>query len=456
MQFQGSFQEPLLNDSNFSTPLPLYRNTASDASVSDVDAAPADPVTLEQRRRRRQWNLSRFSAHGALVFPSLVLIIFGLLFLHGIICIIPFFVNSESVFNHNYNGTCSIHLEVHVAEVLVGLFGPFVSLFCCVTFSAPSRKAQMGLSFFGDALLDQMLSGDAIEEHYDISGMNKPGTIVFVGGLGCPRVVNRLHTDVLSRNHRCISVDLPGHGSLAAVPYSLARAVRVLYRVVEREAAGEPVILVGYGGGSYVAMRTAALHPDIFCGLIVAGRLHDYEHMGNCSKCCYLNHGCYELFNMRWVADVQNWRWHTRVDRHKDVPENVKNALAEESFQFSVAPDFVRELWRRSIIRPLAKFSGPILAVSANLSSLAAFKRRVPKAQTRKLRRIHPDIMPLGNIKKFNAIIEQFTRSLPGHFGGMRVGGSSSSTTEFQFPSSSGGISMKGISNFSYKDNSNK
>ena len=35
---------------------------------------------------------------------------------------------------------------------------------------APSRKTLMGLSFFGDALLDQMLSGDAIEEHFDVQG----------------------------------------------------------------------------------------------------------------------------------------------------------------------------------------------------------------------------------------------------------------------------------------------
>ena len=66
-----------------------------------------------------------------------------------------------------------------------------------------------------------------------------------------PRAVSRLHADVLCREYRCISVDLPGHGSLAAVPYSLAHdgftkvdvaaLANILRRVVAETASGEKI-----------------------------------------------------------------------------------------------------------------------------------------------------------------------------------------------------------------------
>jgi pimeloyl-ACP methyl ester carboxylesterase len=74
----------------------------------------------------------------------------------------------------------------------------------------------------------------------------------------------------LSPDFRCFTPDLPGHGSAADVPFTLASATDRIAELIEQDAGGRAV-LVGLSLGGYVAMEVAARRPDLVGGLVLAG-----------------------------------------------------------------------------------------------------------------------------------------------------------------------------------------
>jgi pimeloyl-ACP methyl ester carboxylesterase len=74
----------------------------------------------------------------------------------------------------------------------------------------------------------------------------------------------------LGDEFRAVAVDLPGHGALADTPFTLVGAVDVVAAAIRDHGHGDAV-LVGLSLGGYVAMATAAQHPELVRGLVVAG-----------------------------------------------------------------------------------------------------------------------------------------------------------------------------------------
>lgn len=71
-------------------------------------------------------------------------------------------------------------------------------------------------------------------------------------------------TPALDEDWRVLALDLPGHGEspVASDALTLEPLVDAVARVVEKEAAGEPVVLVGNSLGGLVAMRYTLSHPE--------------------------------------------------------------------------------------------------------------------------------------------------------------------------------------------------
>lgn len=84
------------------------------------------------------------------------------------------------------------------------------------------------------------------------------------------RSVWRPQIDALADRYRCISVDLPGHGTQRGQAFDLDEAAAGLVRAVD-EAAGGRAVLVGLSLGGYVAMTVAGRHPEKVRGLVIAG-----------------------------------------------------------------------------------------------------------------------------------------------------------------------------------------
>lgn len=93
--------------------------------------------------------------------------------------------------------------------------------------------------------------------------------IVFVHGALMSHSVWRPQLDALSDRHRCLTVDLPGHGVLVGERFTLQGGVDTVIRAID--AVGGRAVVVGLSLGGYVAMAAAGAHPERVRGLVIAG-----------------------------------------------------------------------------------------------------------------------------------------------------------------------------------------
>ena len=105
---------------------------------------------------------------------------------------------------------------------------------------------------------------------YDLTGPPGAPSIVLIHGTRLSRAVWAPQVSRLAGEFRVIVPDLPGHGALADVPFTLGGAADRLAEVID-EAAGGRAIVVGHSLGGYVAMELAARSPDRVAGLVLAG-----------------------------------------------------------------------------------------------------------------------------------------------------------------------------------------
>ena len=78
----------------------------------------------------------------------------------------------------------------------------------------------------------------------DYAGPVDGPLIVLIHGTRLTRVSWRGVVSQLEDQHRCVSVDLPGHGDLADHPFSLDAAAAIVEGAID-DAGGGPAILVG-------------------------------------------------------------------------------------------------------------------------------------------------------------------------------------------------------------------
>ncbi len=103
---------------------------------------------------------------------------------------------------------------------------------------------------------------------WDVHGPEAAPAIILLHGTRVTRSMWRPQVAVLSRHYRIVSVDLPAHGSLAHIPFSIERA-RDHVRIAIGEAGGGWAIVVGQSLGGYVAMEVAAAFPELVAGLVL-------------------------------------------------------------------------------------------------------------------------------------------------------------------------------------------
>ena len=110
----------------------------------------------------------------------------------------------------------------------------------------------------------------AADRGFDVAGPTDAPAILLVHGSVVTRVIWRPQIQALSDRFRVIAPDLPGHGALAATPFTFDSAVETLVRVIETEARGRALV-VGLSLGGYVAIELARQHPGRVAGLVLSG-----------------------------------------------------------------------------------------------------------------------------------------------------------------------------------------
>ncbi|MFN0145990.1 MAG: alpha/beta fold hydrolase, partial [Dehalococcoidia bacterium] len=100
------------------------------------------------------------------------------------------------------------------------------------------------------------------------TGSGEP-CFVFIHGLACDHTAWEPQVADLSRDHRCLNVDLRGRGgSSLTPPYDTTRQADDVAAVLTELGVG-PAILVGHSLGGITALLVNERHPDLVLGIVL-------------------------------------------------------------------------------------------------------------------------------------------------------------------------------------------
>jgi pimeloyl-ACP methyl ester carboxylesterase len=196
--------------------------------------------------------------------------------------------------------------------------------------------------------------------------------IVLVHGTRVSHVQWEVHRRWLEPTYEVALPDLPGHGSLAEVPFTMTAAVAAVAAAVEGGQGRLPVVLVGHSLGGYVAMEYAAQHPTRLAGLVLIGSTAVPSGPGAAAY--------------RLLGKVTDRAGRDRVTRVNDrvlsrmVPPAVFAAIAADGYWF----DGVSDAWSAVMTggRPelLTGVRCPILIVRGQYDQLGVHAHRYAAA----------------------------------------------------------------------------
>lgn len=146
----------------------------------------------------------------------------------------------------------------------------FLSLLLLLTFAIPS--AQAGSS--SDAVVN---AADGVPIHYSVQGKGEPA-LVFVHCWGCDRNLWENQVAEFAKNHRVVTIDLPGHGKSGhdRKNWSVTSYGEDVKTVVTRLDL-KRVVLIGSSMGGPITLEAARRMPDRVEGIVPVDTLHNIE-----------------------------------------------------------------------------------------------------------------------------------------------------------------------------------
>jgi pimeloyl-ACP methyl ester carboxylesterase len=243
---------------------------------------------------------------------------------------------------------------------------------------------------------------------WDAVGPEGAPPIVFVHGALMGRSVWRPQIDALADRFRCISVDLPGHGSQRHLGFELDDAVAGVVRAID-EAAGGRAVLVGLSLGGYVSMAVAGRHPERVWSLGVAGATREPT---GANRVAFLLYAAILRLAPEAAVRAVALAWFRR--RYGPVLGAAITAGGHFAKGGSLA---VRRIAGRPFRDRLLAYGGPILVINGTMDLVfrigaARFIAGVPGVTNR----VIPRAGHLSNVDRpevFTGLIEEFIAALP-------------------------------------------
>ncbi|XGX77434.1 2-succinyl-6-hydroxy-2,4-cyclohexadiene-1-carboxylate synthase [Terrabacter sp. BE26] len=202
-------------------------------------------------------------------------------------------------------------------------------------------------------------------------------------------------------------VDLPGHGTRVAEPFSLRRCVEVIDEAVRAVPPGTPVVLVGHSLGGYAAMAYAAAHPDALDGLVLAGASATPTGPG-----AAVYRGVAALTDR--LGTERMTRLNDRVLRRLYPAERIEPVIAG-GYYFEPTATAWREVMTHCRPTMLAHVACPVLLLNGQFDQLRvgvrAYLRACPSAREEVIRRAS-HLSNLDQPEAFADALLRFTRQV--------------------------------------------
>lgn len=229
--------------------------------------------------------------------------------------------------------------------------------------------------------------------------------IVFLHGTRLTGAQWAVQVADLEAEFRCLTPDLPGHGTAAATPFTVAGAAESVERLIAAEAGGRAFV-VGLSLGGYVAMDVAARWPERVSGLVVSGA--SAEPVGVRSLAYHALATIFERVDEAFLDRVNAWFFGVRYR------PQIAEPIIAGGFHFRGGAVAVRSLVGERFRPRLARYPGPTLLVNGELDLFfrpyaGSFKDAAADAR----RVVLPGATHLANLDRpelFTAVVRRFVR----------------------------------------------
>lgn len=260
-----------------------------------------------------------------------------------------------------------------------------------------------------EAVTDQAAPDEAVPDD-DAPATGPRPSLVFIHGTRLTGEVWAAQRSDLGARYRVVTPDLPGHGTRADVPFTLAAAADTVADTLrdEHAFAGVAPVLIGLSLGGFVAMQVAASHPELVGGLVIAGA--SQEPSGPLAVPIRVLEAVLSTGGPRFQARLEAWYFRTRYG--PDIAEPVIRG----GFWPRGGAQALRALRAERFAPRLAAYPGPTLILngdwdpifrsgSRTFATAAANARRVRLARATHLSNLDQPVA-------FDAAIERFVTGL--------------------------------------------
>lgn len=244
------------------------------------------------------------------------------------------------------------------------------------------------------------------EAAYTVYGDPARPAIVFVHGIRLGREIWTSHARALSTEYFVVTLDLPGHGALAHVPFTQAAIERLLDHVVTA-VCSQPPLLVGYSLGGFAAMEYAVARPERVRALLLAGCTLDFETWKRWP---------YELtVRLSSVLPALAFERMIWLSLHLTMPRAWADLVTAIPFNRAVLEQASAISSRTErFSEKLARYRGPVLFVNGEFDLVfrldeRRFLRNVAQSRLRIVRRVD-HTMPMRRSAEFAAIVREFAK----------------------------------------------
>ena len=143
----------------------------------------------------------------------------------------------------------------------------FLFFILATPFIQPSAKAEV------------VSAKDGVPIHYSVQGKGEPA-LVFVHCWSCDRHLWDNQVSVFAKNHRVVTIDLPGHGESgqARKTWSVESYADDVNAVITKLNL-KRVILIGSSMGGPITLEATRRMPDRVLALVPVDTLHDVEYV---------------------------------------------------------------------------------------------------------------------------------------------------------------------------------
>ncbi len=230
--------------------------------------------------------------------------------------------------------------------------------------------------------------------------------IVFLHGIRLAGKIWEEHALALSDQFYVVTPDLPGHGTLADLPFERG-VINAFLAYIAETVTERPPVVIGYSLGGYVAMRYAADMPERTSGLLLTGCSTDIVGMRQ------------KLYDLAVSASGQ-------------VPPEVLQRILTAFFRFTLPANVAKTIipfrFNHQVFEASSKIAGgveysallagykkPVLLVNGKWDLLfrrdeAKFARMAGALIT--VMRASDHVAPLRHPSQFVAIVRSFARGV--------------------------------------------